>query len=121
MSNPITNTGDDKDSETKTDITIKALSFKSLVGWIGNISAVTLICIMFYQAQNTQYAQAKEDRAMFREELKFQRLHDDESNKIVIQLLNQNLRCSEETLKSCQQNSVLLGQLISKVKLNNGE
>ena len=40
-----------------------------------NLTAVALVCLMFWRAQGEQFKQAHDDRIMFREELV--RLHED--------------------------------------------
>jgi alkanesulfonate monooxygenase SsuD/methylene tetrahydromethanopterin reductase-like flavin-dependent oxidoreductase (luciferase family) len=43
-----------------------------LAGWLGqmaNLTATGLICLMFYQGQQVQWQQAREDRVMYTQQL----------------------------------------------------
>ena len=50
-----------------------SMGLRGLAGLIANCTAIGLICLMFYQDRHSTLLQYKEDRTMFREELKEQR------------------------------------------------
>lgn len=50
-----------------------SMGLRGVVGLVANCTAIGLICLMFYQDRHTTMEQYREDRAMFRDELKEQR------------------------------------------------
>jgi hypothetical protein len=61
---------------------------------VGQITAVSLICVLFYQTIHEGFRQAREDRVLFREEmaslrheLELQRQHDAEQNAATLRIV----------------------------------
>jgi hypothetical protein len=61
---------------------------------LGQVTAVGLICVLFYQTIHEGFRQAREDRVMFREEmaslrheLEVQRQHDAEQNAATLRIV----------------------------------
>jgi septal ring factor EnvC (AmiA/AmiB activator) len=56
-----------------------SMGLKGIWAQIANMTAVLLICLMFYQSQNAAIDSAREERVNFREELRL--LHRDSARK----------------------------------------
>ncbi len=46
-----------------------SMGIKGYLGQVANLTAVALICVMFWRSQDYVWQQAKEDRAMFTREV----------------------------------------------------
>jgi len=78
-----------------------------LQGWLkqfANLTAVGLICLMFWQAQQESYRLAREDRAMFHHEL---------------QVLHQNSRHQAEAFQQLTEAVKVLAEDLKQLKEEN--
>lgn len=50
-----------------------SMGLRGWVAQVANLTAVGVLCFLFYAAQQQQFAQQREDRQMFRQELAAQR------------------------------------------------
>jgi hypothetical protein len=68
-------------------------------GSVANLTAVGLICVLFYQGQQEAYRQAREDRQMFREEMR--QVHEDSRRQgAAIESLTESVRTLVEEVRA---------------------
>lgn len=72
------------------------MGLKGVVGIVANCTAIGLICLMFYQDRHTTMEQYKEDRTMFRDELREQRKAVNKLARVIEELTNEVKQRSKE-------------------------
>jgi hypothetical protein len=70
---------------------------------VANLTAIALICVLFYQSEQESRRLAREDRELFRQEL--QRLHEDSRrHSEAIQLLTESVKLLAEDVRALKIN-----------------
>lgn len=90
-------------------VTVASMGLTGIIAQIANLSAVALICVMFFFERNESRNVAKEDRAMFRESI-LQLSNDSRVN-------GANLRQdSDRQWRAIQKNSELIERSITHME-----
>ncbi len=89
-----------------------SMGLNGLSAAAANLTAVTLVCLMFYQLQSAALQMARDDRQMFRAELG--RLHDDSQRKW--ESINANQRSLDEIADLVRADQKAVLELTAAVK-----
>jgi len=84
------------DAPTTTNGHVSSMGLKGVWAAMANLSAVALVCVMFYQSQGEQMRLAREDRQMFRDEMRATREERTLDRQALVQIVRSVESLTEE-------------------------